>query len=260
VFGEDFFIEVQMPCIEELHDVRVFWKLIELADAYKIKPVLTGDVHYVAKEDAYLQKIMMAVDQKTTVDSPNLFYTNSDEQYFKSRAELWATFKNREYSQCVDDAKFEEICNNTLLIAERCEKLNPDTSPKIPSWAVIEPGVNAGQKLRDIVHEELRVRGWDKDKTKWFSDGLMVTYAEQTEIELDRFIDKGFASYFLITRDLILWGKEQGWPFGPRGSCGGSFVCFLLGIHCLNSLRWGLSFDRFMASSRGGYLLKVGMT
>jgi DNA polymerase III alpha subunit len=85
----------------------------------------------------------------------------------------------------------------------------------------------------------------------------MVTYAEQAEIELNRFIDKGFSSYFLITRDWIQWGRERGWPFGPRGSAAGSLVCYLLGIHNINSLAWELSFDRFLASSRGGYLLKV---
>jgi DNA polymerase III alpha subunit len=94
---------------------------------------------------------------------------------------------------------------------------------------------------------------------RWPIDGKMVTYIEQTEIELERFINKGFASYFLITHDLITWGKQQGWPFGPRGSSGGSLVCFLLNVHCLDPLLWGLSFDRFMASSRGGYQLRVQM-
>jgi DNA polymerase-3 subunit alpha len=259
-FGEDFFVEVQMPCLPELHDVRVFWKLIELADKYNVRSVLSNDSHYLKREDAYLQKIMMAIDQGTTVYDPNLFYINSEEQYFKTRAELWATFKNNGYASHVDDAKFEEICDNTLLVAERCEKLDPDTSPKIPSWSAVEPGANPESKLRNVVHAELKRLGWDKDKTKWFSDGRMVTYAEQAEIELNRFIDKGFASYFLITWDMILWGKSQNFIFGPRGSVGGSLVCYLLGIHCLNSLRFGLSFDRFMASSRGGYLLKVNMS
>jgi DNA polymerase III alpha subunit len=58
---------------------------------------------------------------------------------------------------------------------------------------------------------------------------------------------------------MLGFGREQGWPFGPRGSAGGSLVCYLLGIHGLDPLKWELSFDRFMASSRGGYQLKVTM-
>ena len=256
-FGEDFFIEVQMPCLPELHDIQVFRSLIEYADAYGVKSVITNDAHYLKRDDAYLQKIMMAVDQKTNIYDTGMFASQGDEQFFKSRAELWTTFKNGGYSEGIDDAKFEELCDNTLLIAERCDKLAPDTSPKIPDWSAVEPGVNANDALRAIVQEQLRLRGWDKDTTRWPCDGREVTYAEQAEIELNRFIDKGFSSYFLITRDWIRWGKEQGWIFGPRGSAAGSLVCYLLGIHNINSLAWKLSFDRFLASSRGGYLLNV---
>jgi DNA polymerase-3 subunit alpha len=216
-FGEDFFIEVQMPCLPELHDTELFRTLIEYADAYSVKPVLSNDVHYLTKDDAYIQRVMMAVDQKTNVNDKNMFTSQSDEQYFKSRAQLWATFKNHGYAEGVSDAKFEEICDNTLLIADRCEVLSPDMSPKIPDWSAVEKGVNANARLREIVYEQLKLRGWDKDTKKWPCDGRMVTYAEQAEIELERFIDKGFSSYFLITRDWIQWGREKGWPFGPRG-------------------------------------------
>jgi len=105
----------------------------------------------------------------------------------------------------------------------------------------------------------LKKRGLDKDKRKFFIDGNEVTYIDQARIELKRFIDKGFASYFLITRDLIRFGKQHGWPFSPRGSAGGSLVCFLIGIHVLDPMLWGLSFDRFLASSRGGYMLDLSV-
>ena len=80
-----------------------------------------------------------------------------------------------------------------------------------------------------------------------------------SEIELNRFIEKGFASYFLITRDLVQYGRSNGWPFSPRGSAGGSLVCYLLGIHVIDPLLWNLSFDRFLSPSRGGYMLNVTM-
>lgn len=257
VFGEDFFIEVQMPCIPALHDARVFRKSLSLADENGVKAVLTNDCHYLVREDSYIQKVMMAIEQGLDIYDNNLFSSDSDEQFFKTRAELWATFKNNDYSKGIDDRKFEEICNNTLLIADKCEKLAPDTSPKIPNWSSVERGVNENDELRRIVYEQLKKRGWDKDQRKWMCDGREVTYKEQADIELDRFIDKGFSSYFLITRDWIEWGRKHGWPFGPRGSAAGSLVCHLLGIHNIDSLSWELSFDRFLASSRGGYQLKV---
>jgi DNA polymerase-3 subunit alpha len=250
-FGDDYWIELQMPGVED--DAWVFRTLIMLADHYKIPVVLANDCHYLRREDFQLQTIMMAIAQEVTVDSPDLFHVNSDEQYMKTRAELWARFKNNSYSNGIDDRKFEEMCDNSLLIAEGCEQVKFDPDPKIP----IIP--NADDELRKLVAMRLQQTGLGKDPRKFVIDGKSVTYVDQAKIELKRFIDKGFASYFLITRDLVQYGKKRGWPFSPRGSAGGSLVCFLLDIHVLDPLLWGLSFDRFLSPSRGGYMLNLGM-
>lgn len=249
-FGDDYYIELQMPGVED--DIKVFHDLIGIADMYKIPLVLANDSHYMRRKDFELQKIMMAVAQGLTVNSPDLFHVNSSEQYFKTRAELWARFKN-EYSDGIPDSTFETMCDNTLLIADKCTQLVVDTSPKIPEIK------NADDELRQVVMDSIRQKGMDKNGRKFVIDGREVTYVDQAEIELQRFIDKGFASYFLITRDLVQFGKEQGWPFSPRGSAGGSLVCHLLDIHVLDPMAWGLSFDRFLSPSRGGYLLDVKM-
>jgi len=251
VFGDDYYIELQMPGVED--DEWVFRTLIMLADQYKIKTVLANDCHYLRRDDFQIQKIMMAIAQETTVDSPDLFHVNSDEQYMKTRAELWARFKNCGYSNGIDDRKFEEMCDNSLMVAERCKSLDFDPDPKIPQIK------NADEQLWELVNTRLKETRLGLDTTKYIIDGRAVTYVEQAKIELKRFIDKGFASYFLITRDLINYGRQQGWPFSPRGSAGGSLVCFLLGIHVLNPMLWGLSFDRFLSPSRGGYMLNLNM-
>jgi DNA polymerase-3 subunit alpha len=259
VFGDDYFMEVQMPCLPEIYDHVAFWKLVEYSDKYGIPIVLANDSHYLNRADFYIQKVMMAVGQGTTIDDPNMFHVNSDEQYMKTRAELWATFKNNSYSDKVDDRKFEEMCDNTLLVADKCSGIDPDTNLKIPDWSTIEAGKDGDKELCRIAMKGLKKKGLDKVKKKYLVDGRMVTYTEQMKIELDRFISKGFASYFLLTWDMLMYGKKQGWPFGPRGSAGGSLVCYLIDIHALDPLKWELSFDRFMASSRGGYQLKVTM-
>lgn len=251
VFGDDYRIELQMPGIPE--DDKVFRWLISIADDFKIPLVLANDCHYLRRKDFMLQKIMMAVAQDTTVDSPDLFHVNSDEQYMKTRAELWTQFKNGGYDKGIPDSVFEQMCDNTLEVADQCQAFNVDTSPKIPE---IDDEDN---ELRKMVALELHRRGLDKVDRKFIIDGQEVTYVEQAKIELNRFIDKGFASYFLITRDLVQHGKSHGWPFSPRGSAGGSLVCFLLGIHVLDPMLWGLSFDRFLSPSRGGYMLNVKM-
>lgn len=249
VFGDDYFMELQMPGVE--NDEKVFKWQVELADKFKVQPVITNDCHYMHRRDFILQKIMMAISQETTVNSPDLFHVNSDEQYMKTREELYERFKDNGYSNGIDDRYFNLACDNTLEIASRCDKLDVDSTPKIPS---IDRSDN---ELVRIVTDRLKSLGLDREKKKFPVDGRMVTYSEQTKIELMRFIEKGFSSYFLITYDLINYGRKQGWPFMPRGSGPGSLVCYLLGISSIDPLKWGLSFDRFLSPSRGGFNLNV---
>lgn len=251
VFGEDYYVELQMPGIEGDHEV--FWKLVELADTFKLKTVLANDCHYVDRKDFQLQKIMMAISQQLTVDSPDLFHVNSDEQFLKTYDELLETFNNKIYSEQLTYSDFKNACDNTLEVADKCEHLKPDDSIKIPTDEDDE------KLLKVLVAKRLIAEGLDKVEDKFNIDGRLVTYCEQAKIELDRFIDKGFANYFIITRDLIEYGRKQGWPFNPRGSAGGSLVCYLLGIHSINPLEWNLSFDRFLSPSRGGYNLNLKM-
>lgn len=255
-FKDDYWIELQMPGV--LDDEWVFRQQIALADHFKLPLVLSNDIHYLERKDWELQKIMMAIDQKTTIDDPDLFHVNSDEQYMKTRAELWARFKNNAYSKGIPDSVFESMCDNTLAVAERCEPLKFDSNPKYPSFD------GADDKLRAFIAKRLhaiKVNGKSLSKIdkRYLIDGREVTYFDQAKIELDRIIDKGYSSYFLITQDLIAFGNERHWPFSPRGSAGGSLINFLLGISPINPLPWGLSFDRFLSPSRGGFALKCQM-
>ena len=249
-FGEDYYIELQMPGIEGDH--FVFEQLVAIANHFKIKTVITNDSHYLERRDYDIQTVMMAVAQGVTVDSPDLFHVNSSEQFFKTRAELWSYFMSNPYSK-VGETVFHDSCDNTLEIVDKCEYIELDSAPKYPR---IEDEEN---KLTSIVIKELFKRGLHKSTRVFNMDGNNVTYVDQMKIELNRFISKGFASYFLITQDLIKYGKSRGWIFGPRGSSGGSLVCFLLGLHSLDPMIWGLSFDRFLAEARGGYRLNMNM-
>ncbi len=251
VFGDDYKMELQMPGVED--DEWLFRTLVMLADNFKIDLILANDCHYLTRKDFILQKTMMAIAQDTNIYSDDLFHVNSDEQYMKTRGELWARFKNYGYSKGIPDSVFETMCDNTLKVAEMVTPFDFDADPKIPNIP------DADAELRRLVANRLRELGHDKSLDKFIVDGKEVTYVDQAKVELKRFIDKGFSSYFLITRDLVQHGRQKGWPFSPRGSAGGSLVCYLLGIHTLDPLLWGLSFDRFLSPSRGGYMLNLKM-
>ena len=254
LMGDRFYLELQMPGDEIPFCKEAFRQIVWLSKKLGVKAIISNDCHYLSRPDFKVQKCMMAIDQGLSIDDPNLFHVNSDEQFFKSRAQLRKTFIENGYSQYATMEDFEEFCDNTVALSNRCTGFQPDLTPKLPSIP------DADVKLTRLVIKGLKDRGLYDNLTKYRVDGKEVTYREQATIELNRYIEKGFASYFLIIRDLLEYSKSKDWDVGPgRGSAGGSLVCYLIGIHQLDPLKWGLSSVRFMGDSRGGNLLQIKM-
>lgn len=258
-FERDFYVELTMRCIDshfgsDLDRVGTLMPLLKNVESeIGMKPqlVMTNDVRHTEREDFNLLRSLQAISRNTTLNRVREYST---ELYMKTRSELRATFHTCLYDRMYDIKQFEEACDNTIAINDRCDPFKADTSPKLPE---IE---DSDMKLKRKVAEALVKKGFIKDKTKYEVDGKMVTYVEQASIELNRFIEKGFSSYFLIMQDLIQHSYDLGYEIGPaRGSAGGSLVCYLLGITNLNPFLFGLSFDRFLSASRGGYMLKLTM-
>jgi DNA polymerase-3 subunit alpha len=254
LLGDRFYLELQMPGEEIPFGKEAFRQIAFLSDKLQVPAVITNDCHYLSRPDFKVQKCMMAIEQGLEIDDPNLFHVNSDEQFFKSRAQLRKTFMEGGYNKTVSVEKFEQSCDNTVALSQRCTGFQPDLTPKLPSIP------DAAEKLTKLVIKGLKEKGLYDKQDKYRVDGRWVTYREQATIELRRYIEKGFASYFLIIRDLLDHSKSKGWDVGPgRGSAGGSLVCYLIGIHSIDPLAWGLSSVRFMGDSRGGKMLRVKM-
>tara|TARA_R100001244_G_scaffold25113_2_gene25429 strand:- start:86340 stop:87869 length:1530 start_codon:yes stop_codon:yes gene_type:complete len=254
LLGDRFYLELQMPGKEIPFGKEAFALICQMAKKYDIDAVVANDCHFTHRADFKVQKCMMAVGQGVQIDDPNLFHVDSDEQFFKSRAQLRKTFFEGGYDKYITPEEFEQCLQNTVELSKRCETFDPDLNPKLPSIPDAEP------KLKKLVIEALKSTGLMHSDKRYMVDGKMVTHKEQAAIELKRYCEKGFASYFLIIKDLIDYSKTNQWDVGPgRGSAGGSLVCYLLGIHSLDPLKWGLSSVRFMGDSRGGDMLRVSM-
>lgn len=254
IFGDDFYIELQIPG-ESIEGAReVFYQMSDISKKLQIPAVMTGDLHYLHRRDFELQKTMMAVEQNTLVTDPNLFHVDSDEGFFKNRAQFRQIYVEQGYDKYDTLNWFEQVCDNTMAISEKCSPFTPDLSPKLPEIQ------GADEMIQKLVAQSLIKKGLHKCEERYLIDSHMVNYREQARIELNRIIEKKFSSYFLITRNLVQHARDNSWDVGPaRGSAGGSLVCYLLGIHDMDPLKWGLSFDRFLSPSRGGFMLKVEM-
>lgn len=250
IFAEDFYIELQMPGVEG--DVALFSELFKLSQELKIETVLTNDAHYIKQDDYNIQRIMMSIEQDLPFNSPDLFISGSTSGYFKTREDLKHTFEHGNesdgeqtpYMGEASASDFEKACDNTLVIADKCDKFKPNIDTKLPT---IE---NDEEKLLKLVAVGLKEKGLANNKI----------YKDRVKFEMKRIIEKEFCSYFLICRDLVRKSTiDLGMPVGPRGSAGGSLVCYLIGIHEIDPIKWDLSFDRFLSSSRGGKMLRVNM-
>lgn len=237
IFGDDFYIEIQDHGLEEQR--RVLPLLLQLAKDLSIKPVATNDVHYLHKEDWEMQDVLLCVQTRSTVDDPNRMRFGSHEFYMKSAEEMADLF-----SYC------PEAVSNTLEIAEKCREE--------PCFDLDEKGVPIKDKtlIPGYTPEDGSKPEEYLQKLTW--EGLVKRYGEITEevrsraeYELGVILRMGFAEYFLIVMDFIMWSKRRGIPVGPgRGSGAASIVAYAIGITDVDPLKYDLFFERFLNPDR----------
>lgn len=225
-FGEDYYIEIQRHGIAD--EDAVMPQLIKLARDLDIKIVVTNDVHYLNKEDAEIQDVMLCVQMGKYVDDTDRMKFTGEEFYLKDYDEMAALFPN------VPDAM-----DTTLEIAEKCnvdfgkEKLLPLYTPP--------DGMDSAEYLRYLLEKGLKEKYPD----------CTPEIRERVEYEYDVIVSMGFVDYYLIVWDFINYAKTNGIPVGPgRGSGAGSVIAYLIGITEVEPFRFNLMFERFLNPQR----------
>ncbi len=236
IFGKDnFFIEIQDHGMPEQR--QILPQLVEIAKECGVGLVATNDCHYLRREDADTQAIMMCIQTNSVITDGRPIGFETDEFYYKTADEMSALFP-----------EYPEAIENTARIAERCDfDFNFDNT-FLPTFDC-PPGVSSPEYLRKLTDEGLarRVASGEID----FSCASETEYRERIEYELSVIIKMGFADYFLIVQDYVNYAKSQKIPVGPgRGSGAGSLVAYCLGITDVDSIRFGLLFERFLNPER----------
>ncbi|MBD8869232.1 DNA polymerase III subunit alpha [Nocardioides donggukensis] len=219
---------------------RVRDGLLELGRDLRIPLLATNDSHYVMKEDAKSQEHLLCINSGSTMDIPagdgpgQRFAFNGDSYYIKSPAEMRALWADR-YG-------LPEACDNTLLIAERCDvqftEGNGTFMPRFPC----PPGESEDSWLVKEVEKGLRFR---------YPAGIPDDVRKQADFEVGVITQMGFPGYFLVVADFINWAKDNGIRVGPgRGSGAGSMVAYAMRITDLDPLKHGLIFERFLNPDR----------
>ncbi len=228
LFGrENFFLEIGRQNIEG--QVRVNVGLLEIGQRLSIPIVATNDCHYLDRNDAEIQDILICIQTGKTISDPGRMKFSTDEFYFRSAEEMKALFN-----------ELPQAVSATIEIAERCNLELFFGKSRFPHFKP-PPPFTLNSYLKKLCHEGLAVR--------YPEGGTAVEERLQHELEV---IEKaGYASYFLIIWDLIRHARKKGISVGPgRGSAGGSLIAYLLNITEVDPLLHSLLFERFLNRGR----------
>ena len=236
IFGpENYFVELMDHGLKIERRTRE--GLLQIARDLSIPLVATNDVHYTHESDASMHETMLCLNSGSNLSEPTYdeggkrFAFSGTGYYLKSAAEMRHLFR-----------ELPEACDNTLLIAERCEsEFEKSTGKYMPRFPVPE-GESERSHFAAEVQEGLRRR---------YGANVPAEVQEQAEYEIGVIADKGYPSYFLVVADFITWAKDNGIRVGPgRGSGAGSMCAYAMGITDLDPLKHGLIFERFLNPER----------
>ncbi len=226
-FGADnYYLEVQNHGMVE--EKEVLDGIVSISRELNIPMVATNDVHYCKKEDADVQRVLIAVQTNKVVGEDNALDFQSDEFYLKSGDEMLDAF--------ID---YPEAVENTNLIAERCNFDFEFGVTKLPLFDIPTDDHKAYLKNECIKGLENLL-------------GIMPPiYKERLDYELSVIDEMGFNDYFLIVADFIRFAKSKNIPVGPgRGSAAGSLAAYALGITGIDPIQNKLLFERFLNPER----------
>ena len=251
VFKDDFYIEV-MPH----NPAEVNKQLLELADEFGVKPVVTPDCHHShtgQKEIQELKLILNTYSNKTQKDvtyEKSLKYDNlMDRLDYLYGADRQMSFRNFEIHLLSDEEMHkamqsqgidrEDMYESTREITNKVEDYNiKDHLDLLPVQYQ-----NPDKELRELALAGLKERGLETQQ-----------YLDRLEEELKVIGDKNFGPYFLVVRSMIAWAKKEGIMVGPgRGSAAGSLLCYALGITDIDPIVHGLLFFRFINPERNDF-------
>lgn len=229
LFGKDhYYLEMQNHSIPEQKIVNE--GLIRLSKETDIPLVATNDVHYINREDANTQKILICIATNHTVDEENSLEFTSDNFYLKNEDEMRGLF-----------ADIPEAIRNTQKIADMCNFDFEFGNTKLPNFIVPD-----GQSHYDY----FRMKCYDGLK-KRYGENPDNIYVERLEYELSVINNMGYVDYFLIVADFIQYARDKGIPVGPgRGSGAGSICAYCMGITNIDPIKFNLIFERFLNPDR----------
>ena len=251
-FGDNYYIEVMPHNPAEVNKM-----LLELADEFGVKPVITPDCHHADTSQREIQELKLILNSYSNKTEKDVTFAGSqkyenlmDKLDYLYGAERQMTFRDFEIHLLSDEEMRnamlkqgidrEDMYQNSIDIANQIEDYDIKDHLDLLPAQYQDPD----KELLELALEGLDARGVGADPT----------YHERLMEELQVIKDKKFAPYFLVVRNMINWAKKEDIMVGPgRGSAAGSLLCYALGITDVDPLQHGLLFFRFINPERNDF-------
>ncbi|MBI2872984.1 MAG: DNA polymerase III subunit alpha [Chloroflexi bacterium] len=226
-FPSSYYVELQrhgnMPELDRLNR-----ELLDLSRELKLPLVATNDLHYVDREDAPLQDVLVCIQTNTNVNDEKRLRMSDDSYYLKSPAEMAELF-----------ADVPEAIENTGRIAAECHVELDFATVHLPRYQP-PTGEEPEAFLDRLCWEGLERRfGPDQPEAR-----------KRLEYELEVIHKTRFANYFLVVWNIAAFVRERGILMGVRGSAASSLALYCLGVTNINPLEYRLVFERFLNVER----------
>ena len=235
LFGDRYFIEIMSNGLE-LQRIASDGA-VGIANRLGIPLVATCDAHYVDREDADAQDVLLCINTGKFRTDTSRMKMDGDQYYLKRPEEMYDIFPGLEHAV----ARSQEIADRVHIDLELGKRHFPTYS--------IPPEQSAADYLRELCLQGLLERYAD--------DPEMCVDGKLTDVVLQRLdrellvINKlGFANYFLIVWDFVRHARSQGIPATARGSGVGAIVCYALYLSHICPIKYDLLFERFLDESR----------
>lgn len=244
-FKENFYVEVQLNELTNEMAALPFGQksvndfMVDLANKNGVPIVITGDVHYLDREDYRIQDISLAMREKRTANDPG-FSLESKTLFYHDVNDY--KFFNERFGYGYSESQIDEWCNNTAEIAARCNAEIPERTSMIFPNVTLNDEYEMEKIAKEKLAEKFGVEDWKQAPPE---------YIERLERELDLLKRKGFGSYCMVLHDIFQFCEDTYTPTGfSRGSGAGSEVLYLLGITKIDPIPYNLLFERFVSKER----------
>lgn len=234
LMGDDFYFEIQATNTPQQEMVNK--AIRKIAEKLGGSIIVTGDVHFVDKEDMTAHLGMLALGRQQKIYEVK-GYDGEENYYLKHGKEIYIDLKKQGFEQDF----IIEVMNNTGKVADKIDFKLTKEKDHLPAFPIDDPNLTNDQLIGNMVKEGL-MRKVDKPTKQ---------YVERIQFELKVIREKGYQDYFLIVADAIKKAKELGIMVAPaRGSGAGSLVSFLLDITEVDPIKHKLFFERFLDITR----------